>query len=53
MISKNFIWWLISVMFMVGLIINTIYENWIISLLLTCVLVFTLNKYFIYRKRGE
>lgn len=53
MISKNFYWWLVSILITIGLIINLVFSNWLWVFILCFLELISWNQYLKYRRKGE
>jgi len=53
MISKNFYWWVVSFVALVGLVVNLVVDNWFVAGVMSVLLVVSAFSYLKYRNRGE
>jgi len=53
MISKNFVWWIICLLLLTGVITNLILLNYWVGFILLVVLIFSIKTYIKYRSREE
>jgi len=53
MISKNFLWWLVAFISFVGVILNIMFEQIIISIVLSICFILAVIQYFKYRGEGK
>ena len=53
MISKNFVWWIVSVLLLIGAVLLAINELILASLCWVAMFIFSADRYRYFRVRGE
>lgn len=52
-ISKNFAWWLVTIIYLIATILNVITESYLVASIMSIGFVFSGYKYLKYRKNQE
>lgn len=53
MISKNFMWWLVCVIFLIAVVLNVIVNHFLMALIMGLVGLFAFKQYYKYRVLGQ